>query len=203
MTSDLDILIGPGKLYRAPVATANPDESTVAFDTAWGGAWVDMGDLIEGNPVTVSPGEEFTKVYTERSTAPSNAVRTRREPMVKCTLAEHSVANMAVVLDGTAATTAAAGGGQKGYSEIPFGATPDVSIYKWGIEAYRKDADDTKQPVRWFFHRGYLRMAGDTEYAKQNPTGIPVEITILRDSSQSAGEELGILQIVTAAATGT
>jgi len=201
--ANADILIGPGRLYRAPVATANPDESTVAFGTAWGGSWVDMGDLIEGSPVTLSLAEEFTKVFTEQSTAPANAVRTRREPMIKCTLAEHSIANMAVVLDGTATATPAAGGGQKGYSEIPFGAAPDVDLYKWGIEAYRKDADDTKQPVRWFFHRGYLRMSGDTEYAKQNPTGVPVEITVLRDSSQSAGEELGILQIVTAAATAT
>lgn len=201
--ADNDILIGPGKLYRAPLTTANPDESTVDFGEAWGGSWVNMGDLIEGSPVVLSMAEEFTKVYTEQSTAAANAVRTRREPMVKCTLAEQTVANMEVLLDGTAATTAAAGGGQKGFSEIPFGAEPDVQLYKWGIEAYRKDANDNKQPVRWFFHRGYLRMSGDTAYAKQNPTGMPVEITVLRDSSQDAGEELGIYQQVTAHATAT
>lgn len=201
--ADADILIGPGRLYRAPVTTSPPDESTVAFGAAWGGAWVDMGDLIEGSPVVLSLNEEFTKVYTEQSTAAANAVRTRREPMIKCTLAEHSTANLAVLLDGTATATAAAGGGQKGYTEIPFGAAPDVDLYKWGIEAYRKDVADTKQPVRWFLHRGFARISGDTPYAKQNPTGIPIEVTILRDSSQSAGQELGILQVVTAAATAT
>jgi hypothetical protein len=201
--ADADILIGPGKLYRAPVAEANPDESTIAFGAAWAGGWVNMADLLEGSPVVLSIAEEFTKVYTEQSTAPKNAVRTRREVMIKATLAEHSVANMAILLQGTSETTAAAGGGQKGYTEIPFGTESEIDFYKWGIEAYRKDATGVNQPVRWFLHKGYIRLAGDINYAKKNPTGIPIEITILGDGSQSAGEELGILQIVTAAATAT
>lgn len=201
--ADQDILIGPGKLYRAATGEANPDESTVAYGTAWGGNWTDMGDVLEGSPVVLGMSEEFTNVYTEQSTAPKNSVRTRREVMIKATLAEHSVANMAVLLQGTAATTAAAGGGQKGYSEIPFGSESDVTFYKWGIEAVRKDANGDNQPVRWFLHKGYIRLSGDVNYAKQNPTGVPVEIIVLADGSQSAGEELGILQIVTAAATAT
>lgn len=201
--ADQDILIGPGKLYRAPLATANPDESTVAFGDAWGGSWVNMGDLLEGSPVTLSMPEEFTKVYTEQSTSAKNAVRTKREPMIKATLAEHSVENMAIVLQGTAETTPAAGGGQKGFSEIPFGDQAEVDFYKWGIEAFRKDASDNIHPVRWFLHKGYIRLAGDTAYAKKNPTGVPIEITVLGDGSQPAGEELGILQIVTAQATAT
>lgn len=201
--ADQDILIGPGKLYRAALEEANPDESTVAFDAAWGGNWVDMGDLLEGSPVVLSIAEEFTKVYTERSTAAKNAVRTRREMMVKGTFAEHTVANMAILLQGTADTTAAAGGGQKGFSDIPIGTQSAVDFYKWGIEAFRKDDDDNLQPIRWFLHKGYLRLTGDINYAKQNPTGIPFEITLLGDGSQTAGEELGVLQIVTAAATAT
>jgi hypothetical protein len=127
-------------------------------------------------------------------------VRTRREVMIKGQLAEHSVANMAVLLQGTAAATAA-GAAQKGYSDIPFGTQSEVTFYKWGIEATRKDANGAQQPIRWFLHKGYIRLSGDTSYAKQNPTGIPIEITILGDSSQTAGEELGTLQIVTAPAT--
>lgn len=201
--ADQDILIGPGKLYRAPLAEANPDESTIDFGEAWGGNWTNMGDFLEGSPITLSMPEEFTKVYTEQATSPKNAVRTRREFMIKGTLAEHSVANMAILLQGTAETTAAAGGGQKGYSDIPFGTETEVDFYKWGIEATRKDANDNDQPVRWFLHKGYIRLAGDVPYAKQNPTGVPIEITILGDGSQAAGEELGILQIVTANYTAT
>lgn len=199
--ADQDVLIGPGKLYRAPLGETNPDETDIDFGEAWGGNWVNMGKFLEGQPITLSMAEEFTKVYTEQDTAPLNAVRTRREMMVKGSLAEHSVANMAVLLQGTAATTAA-GATQKGYSDIPFGTQSEVTFYKWGIEATRKDDNGTQQPVRWFLHKGYIRLAGDTPYGKQNATGIPIEITILGDSSQSAGEEMGTYQAVTAPATG-
>ena len=198
--ADADILIGPGRLYVAPVAEANPDDSTVAYNAAWGGNWVDLGDIIEGSPIVLAINEEITQVMTEQSTAPKNAVRTSREVTVSATLAEHSVTNMAYVLDGTAATTAA-GASQKGYSDIPFGSNSDLDFYKFGIEALRKDSSDNNQPVRWFLHKGYFQLSGDINYAKSDPTGVPITITILADGTQSAGEELGTLQIVTAAAT--
>jgi hypothetical protein len=65
----------------------------------------------------------------------------------------------------------------------------------------RKDALDNAQPVRYFFHRGYIGLSGDINYAKTEATGIPIEITIMADISQPAGQELGILQIITAPVT--
>lgn len=193
--ADNDILIGPGRLWRAPLGTTIPDETSVAWGEDWGGNWEDMGDLIEGQPVTLSMPEDFAKVYTEHSSSPANAVRTRREVMIKCTLAEHTADNMEALLQGDATPTSA-GASQKAYTEILFGVGTEIAFYKWGIEAARKDDAGTNQPVRWFFHKGYVRLSGDTAYAKQNATGIPIEITILADKSQDAGEELGILQIV-------
>lgn len=198
--ADSDILIGPGKIWYAPTGEANPDETTVAYGASWGGNWASLGDFLEGNGVTISLDEEFTKVYTEQSTAPVAAVRTKREAMLKATLAEHSVTNMALVLDGTAATTAA-GASQKGYTDIPVGSGSTVDFYKWGIEGFRYDSAGTAQPVRYFFHKGYIRLAGDISMSKANPTGVPVEITLLADRSQSAGSEIGLWQQVTAAAT--
>lgn len=195
-----DVLIGPGRLYIAPTTTANPDETTVAYGAAWGGSWVDLGDFVEGSGITLGLDEDVVKVYGEQSTGVKKQSRVRREMTVTCTLQEHSVVNMAYVLDGTATTTAA-GASQKGYSDIPFGVQADVNTYKFGIEALRQDTADNNQPVRWFLHKGSIRLAGDIPYAKQNVTGVPIEITILEDDTQSAGEELGILQIVTAAAT--
>lgn len=198
--ADLDILIGPGKLWRAPVGEANPDETTVAYNAAWGGNWVSMGDFIEGSGVSLSMAEDFTKVYTEQSTAPVTAVRTKREIMITATLAEHSVANLEVLLGATADTTAA-GASQKGYSEIDIGSQSDIDFYKWGVEGFRYDSAGTAQPVRYVFHKGYARLAGDIAFSKSDPTGIPIEITILADRSQSTGQELGTELTVTAAAT--
>ena len=198
-----DVILGPGKLYRAPVATANPDESTVAYGAAWGGSWVEMGDFPEGSPITVTLDETVYKVYSEQSTVAQAVTRTRREALVKGSLLELSVANWAIALQGTAETTAAAGGGQKGYSEIPFGAQTDVTLYKWGIEALRVDSANANQPIRWFFHKGFFRMTGDVQYAKTKESVLPFEISIIGDSTQTANEELGILQIVESAATAT
>lgn len=198
-----DVLLGPGKLWRAPVATANPDESTVAFGAAWGGSWVNMGDFPEGSPIALTLAEEIYEVYSQQTTTTRAITRTRRNVMIKAALLEHSVANMAIALQGTAATTAAAGGGQKGYSEIPFGSQSDVTLYKWGIEALRIDSANANQPVRWFLHKGFFRMTGDIAYSKTGETTIPFEIKILGDDTEATGEDLGILQIVTAQATAT
>lgn len=199
-----DVLIGPGRLYVAATATANPDESTVAYGTAWGGSWTDMGDFPEGSPITISLDEEVVKVYGEQSTGVKKQSRTRREMLVSGELLEHTIANWAYLLGATAdAAVAAAGGGQKGYQELPFGVQSDVDEYKWGIEALRKDTAGNNQPVRWFLHKGSIRLSGDIQYSKGDPSAMPFEITIIEDDTQSAGEELGILQIVTAAATAT
>jgi hypothetical protein len=198
-----NVILGPGKLYRAPVATANPDESTVAWNAAWGGSWVNMGDFPEGSPITIGMAEDVYKVYSQQTTVAQAVTRTRRESMIKGALLDHTFANFAIALQGTAETTAAAGGGQKGYTEVPFGSQADVTLYKWGIEALFVDAANANQPIRWFFHKGFFRMTGDLQYSKTGESTIPFEITIIGDSSQSAGEELGIFQIVTAAATAT
>lgn len=198
-----DIILGPGHLWRAPVATANPDESTVAYGAAWGGAWVNMGDFPEGNPITFSLAEDVYKVYSQQATIAQAVTRTRREAVIKGALLALSVANWAIALQGIAVTTAAAGGGQKGYSDIPVGSQADVTLYKWGIEALRVDAANANQPMRWFLHKGFFRMTGDIAYSKLQEAMIPFEISIIGDSSQAVGAELGLIQIVTAAATAT
>jgi hypothetical protein len=189
-------------LYRAPVGTANPDETTIDFGEAWGGTWVDMGDFPEGSPISINMAEEVYKVYSEQLTVTLGVTRTRREALVTGSLLEHSVANLAVALQG-ATTTTAAGAAQKGYSDIVLGAQSDVTLYKWGVEALRVDDANVNQPVRWFFHKGFMRLTGEIAYAKTKETAVQFEITVIGDLSQDAGEELGIIQIVTAAATTT
>jgi len=195
-----DVLLGPGRLYRAPVNTTNPDESTVAYGAVWTAPWVDMGDFPEGSPISLSLAEEIYKVYSEQVTVALGVTRTRREALITGSLLEHTVANMAVLLQGTAVTTAPAAA-QKGYGEIKFGGQPDVTLYKWAIEALRVDANNNNEPVRWFFHKGFMRMTGEIPYAKTKETAIGFEISIIGDIAQPAGQELGILQIVTSAAT--
>src|SRR4030095_4115096 len=194
-----DVLLGPGRLYRAPLGTVNPDETTVASGAVWTAPWVDMGDFPEGSPISLSLAEEVYKVYSEQITVALGLARTRREALITGSLLEHTIANLAVLLQGAAVTTPP-GPAQKPYGEIKFGGPPDVSLYKWAIEALRKDAADISQPVRWFFHKGFMRMTGEIPYAKTKETAIGFEISVLGDITQPDAENLGVLQIVTGAA---
>lgn len=196
-----DVLVGPGRLYIAPTAEANPDETSVVYGAAWGGNWVDMGDFPEGSPISISIEEEMFEVYGEQSTGLKKQSRTKRSVTISGALQEHTIANWAYLLDATADAAVAAGAGQKGYQELPFGVQPDVTEYKFGIEALRKDTAGNNQPVRWFLHRGAIRLNAEVAYAKSDDTAMGFEIKIYEDDTKDAGEELGILQIVTAAAT--
>jgi hypothetical protein len=200
--ADQDVLIGPGKLYRAPTGTANPDETTVAYGAAWGGSWTDMGDFPEGNPITIGMAETVAKVYGQQTTAPKKQSRTRRELIVKGALLELSAANVAIAVDGAVSTTAA-GAAQKGYSEVAIGVQADITEYKWGVEALRVDSAGSNQPIRWFFNRGSMKLSGDLAHDKTKESMIPFEISIFEDTTAAAGEELGVYQVVTAAATTT
>ena len=202
MTAE-NILIGRGRLYVAPLATANPDESTVLWGVAWGGSWVDCGKMLDGKPVSFNLGDAYKETFTEDSLGPEKVTRIKRAPVVKASLDEFTSVNLAKVYDSTAATTAAAGGGQKGYFEIPIGDDPTVTLYKWGIEGVRLDANGNEQPVRYFLNSGYVKSVGDFTHAKATEAEIMIEIGVLADSAVAAASRYGTLQIVTAAATAT
>ena len=193
-----DILIGYGKIYRAPVAEANPDETSVAWGAAWGGNWTYLGDTLE--PATMGAEFEIVDVNIEQSNAPVKQSRVNEIIRISTSVAEHTATLMQLLLGGTVTTTAA-GASQKGFDSLPFGGETNVPIYKWGLEALRVDSTGVSQPVRWFFHKGSVGLNGDIPYDKRNAAGVPIQITMLSDTSQAVGAQLGELQIVTAAAT--
>jgi hypothetical protein len=193
-----DIVLGAGSLWYAPVATANPDETTVAYGAAWGGSWASFGDTL--TPVVFTPNEVRKGVKTQQSLGPRKRYRTAMEPTVKTTLAELTGANLALVLGGTNTTTAA-GASQKGFSAVDVGHDVVVDTYKFGFETLRVDSAGVSQPVRYFFHIGDIMIDGDSAFDKENETGVPVLITVHQDTSQAVGEQFMKIEIVTAAAT--
>jgi len=194
-----DIILGEGTIYYAPTGTANPDETTVAYGTAWS-SWTSLGQTLE--PLTLTWNEERKAIKTQQSMGKLREFRTSREPVLKTVLAEHTGAKLALIHGGTNTDTAA-GAAQKGYSEVKIGVEPVVATYKWGFEGVRVSSDGVKQPVRYFFHVGTIGPDGDSTWDKENETGIPIVINVHEDTTQSAGEEFMVIQVVTAASTGT
>src|SRR5512139_3997978 len=94
-----DILITPATIYRAPVGTALPDESTVAYGAAWGGAWINVGYTLE--PLSMSFEPEIFKLFVQQLTNPVKTSKTTEAVTFETVLAEWTGSNIALALDGS------------------------------------------------------------------------------------------------------
>lgn len=193
-----DILVTPAKIYRAPVGTALPDETTVAYGASWGASWTDLGYTLE--PVSLSYESETFKLMVEQLTAPVRSVRQEENVAIETVLAEITGANLNMVMDGTL-TTVAAGAGQTGFDTVEAGGSPSISEYAWGFEGYRLAASNAKLPVRVFIFRGVAVLNGQLTFAKSAGVGIPLRIEALPDTAKVAGKQLLVIHNVTAAAS--
>lgn len=193
-----DILVTPATIYYAPVGEALPDETSVGYGDAWGGNWVDLGYTLE--PVSLSYETETFELEVEQITLPVRRVRTKETVMIETSLAEMTATNLALVVDGTATTTAA-GVGQVGFDEILAGGAVDLSEYAWGFEGFRVTAANVRLPVRVFLYRGQAVLNGQLTFAKGAGVGIPIQIKALPDTTQTAGEQILVIHNVTAVAT--
>lgn len=195
-----DILIGPVTVYRAPVGETIPDETTVAYGAAWGGNWEDMGYTAEDTPLSWNLEVERVEVGAQQTTLTVKVAKTREKLALETTLLEFTGDNVAVAMGGTLTETVA-GVGQVGLSEVKGGGGFDVDLYAWGFEGRYVDAQGSELPVRLFVHKGFGGVAGALEFGKEAATGIPFRIDAVEDRSQTAGERLYHIQIVTAPAT--
>lgn len=192
-----DIVLGYGKLYYAALGTANPDETSVAFDAAWS-SWTALGDTLE--PVRFNMNDEWVDISTQQSMGDLKSYRTDRKPTIRTVLAEHVGATLALIWGGTNLNTAA-GAAQKAYSEIKVGNEPVVSTYKVGLEVLYVASAGSKQSVRYFWDICAFMPDGDTVYDKKKETGIPVLIKVYENTGATAGVEFMTTHIVTGPVT--
>lgn len=195
-----DILVTPAKIYRAPVGTAVPDETTVAYGAAWGGGWTDLGYTLE--PVSLGYESETFKLMVEQLTAPVRSVRQEESVTIETVLAEITGANLAMAMDGTSTPTSA-GVNQAGYDLVEAGGSVAISEYAWGFEGYRLAASNAKLPVRVFVFRGVATLNGQLTFAKSAGVGIPLRIEALPDTTKAQGKQLLLIHNVTASPTST
>lgn len=191
-----DILLAPATIWFAPVGEELPADST-AHGAAWSGNWESLGYTLQ--PLTISYNRETQKVFVEQLTAPVKEKKTTEELTAETTLAEFTGTNLELAFGGLAADTPAAVG-QVGKTEFSMGGDTDIPVYAWGFEGTYEDANGTLFPVRVLIHRGKPVLGGNLQFAKAEPTGIPLRIEAEADTTQAAGEQLMLIQKVTAAA---
>lgn len=195
-----DILVSPVNIYYAPYGTAVPDETSVEFNAAWGGAWVNLGYTTA--PLSMAWDAEVFELEVEQLTNPVKGMKTKETLSFETTLAELTAANLKLALGSTSTiTTVAAGAGQKGYSEFAFGGEVNLPVYAFGFEGFTLDASNNKLPKRIFVYRASFSLGGALEFSKKAAAGVPLKITSWADTTKSAGAQLATFQSVTAVAT--
>lgn len=194
-----DILVSHAALLYAPLSTALPDETSVAFNTyaSWT-SWTLLG--YTNAPAVVTYERETLKVMTQQVLAAVREVVTSEALAIKSTLVQFDGALLAVLLRGANSNTSA-GAAQKAYSEVTFGGNPQYTEYAFALEGYRVDSAGTKQPVRIFIPKAVISAVGDIPFDKAAMTGVPFEINALADATASVGANLGKIHVVTAPAS--
>lgn len=193
-----DILITPAKIYKAPVGEALPDETSVDYDEAWGGNWVNVGYTLQ--PLSMSYDRELFQLMVEQV---NGAVKRRVNDetlMFETVLAEATPTNLSYAIGGTV-TTVAAGASQRAYQDLDVGGAIVIPELAWGFEGLYENSAGAQFPVRIFVYKATSILNGQLQFAKAAAMGVPIQISALNDTSKTVGSQLMKFQRVTAAAT--
>jgi hypothetical protein len=90
----VNVRVGPGKLYIAPLESTEPDD----LETAWDGAWVGLGYTDTGSEFVFD--NTFEDVMVAEELEPVEILQTQRSISVNFTLAEITAANMERAFNG-------------------------------------------------------------------------------------------------------
>lgn len=194
-----DVIVGEGNFLWAPLATALPDETTVAYGAydSWTG-WTHAGYTTD--PITFNYAYDEFGVDVQQSLAPIKRRKTSESMTISTTLAQFSGEILALVTGGTNTDTAA-GASQKAFSRVVGGGKSKIDEYMVAVEGYREDELGNLQPARLFLYKANITLSGDAPFDKGAATGLPITVTGLTDPDRAVGANLYEFQIVTAPAT--
>lgn len=197
-TTVADIIVSPARVWIAPAGTALPDETTVGLGASWGGSWIDLGPT--GTAVTLGYKQEEYEVKAQQFTGVLARYVVGEEYMIETTLLQLTPSDLAKMINGTVATTAA-GTAQRGYDEIIAGGEFTLTEYVVGFEGRKRTTTGAEYPVRGFLPKATIKLNGNLEFAKAKETGIPFQAKALVDTSAAEGAQLFKMHRVTAPAT--
>jgi hypothetical protein len=190
------LILGPVKVYYAPVGETLPDENAVGYGVAWGGNWTAFGYT----KAALSCNYSFDEVeaMVQEALAAVKRRKTKEALVLETVLSELTADNIQLGSGGTVTDTAA-GAAQVQKEELEAGNNAVLNERAWGFEGeYRKD-DGTQFPIRLFIFKGTANLNGALEFSKESDgTGIPIQVKALHDASQTAGKNLFMLQKVLA-----
>lgn len=191
-----NIMIAPANIWYAPLATALPDETAVAYGAAWPAGWVSLGYTL--NPVELSIEIEKFDLEVEQVANPVLRQKTKETFSVETTLAELTGAYLKLGIGSSQAiTTVAAGASQHAFETLKAGGEVIMPEYMLGFEGFTLDASNRQLPIRMFLYRANFALNGKLSFAKKAAAGLPLRVDALADTSKTAGQQVIEFQRVT------
>jgi hypothetical protein len=169
---DQIVVAGSGRVYTGTVGTSSiPTNVSAAIDTAGVDGWVELGYTSEAG-VAFSFGREAKEIKGWQSRNPLRQVITGTPSTFKCELLQINHATLRLAL----------GGGSITGSNPNFNYTPPPASFRdersFIVEAY--DGDYT---YRFIFRKGLNVAAAEFSFVREDPTMLPIEISILDDDT--------------------
>lgn len=157
-----NIQLGVGRLWYAPLGTAEPTNGSSSMPSAWNA----IGYTEEGSTFTIELSAE--EVYVAEELDPALYINTKRTTKVKFSMAEATRKRLAIVLGMGAGET-----NDASYLEPPNAGEEVGIMLVWDSE---DDANANDQNIRWLFRK--CKPTGSIELARKkapDKTLIPVE----------------------------
>lgn len=181
-----DVVVSAAKFFYAPYGTALPADS-LAVGGSWPAGWVYVGYTTE--PLESDYSFDTFEVEVEQALSPIREEREKELITLSTTLAEHSAANLAIVIagkkTGTAPTTTVAGN-----EIVTVGGNAVIPTYTWGIEALWTNDAGVRSPIRMFIWKAQASKGSKWSYAKREVAGFPLTIVGKADTTKPIDEQL-------------
>ena len=195
--STAEIIIGPARVFYAPIGTALPDDD-VAYGAEWTGDWQGIAQTL--TPFTMNRDLTTVDVMIEQSTLPVKRVATEEKVSFETSLAELTGTHLQLAMEGTNTVTPP-GAGQVGKEELLAGGQAVLTERTWAVEGVYTTSAGLNFPIRLQIWRATAVLNGELTFSKADAAGIPLKIDALGDLTKPVGQQLFMFQKVMAAAT--
>lgn len=150
-----------GGIVTAPTGSTAPTDA----DTAWAGAYVDLGYISEDG-ITESPSDDTTEIKVWQGGAVVRRLITGSSTTYQFMMVETTAAGLELYHKGSVVT---GGGGGEGSIEVK---SPTTDRRSFGI-----DVIDGDRLVRLYIPDGEVTERGDVVYKNDEPIGYEVTVT--------------------------
>lgn len=181
-----EVIAGPLSLFLAPVGTAFPLVNAVPASP-----WFKIGTNGDANytddGVTVTHTDKIEGFRPAGRTGMTKSWRTEEDLMIGLTLADISLEQYALALNGNAVATTAAGAGTAGTKQIGLSQGPDVKTYALLARGYSPYADG--MVAQYQVARCYQSANPKPVFKKGVPAGLELEFTALENLTAATPQE--------------